>query len=261
MNSTLHISPPAPVPTGRRGAFFDLDRTLIPGSSLFLLARGLHRRDLFGTADILRFASQQLIYRAGKVETAGAVSTSRVAALEFVRGRRRADLQALAREICDEEILPNVYPHMARLVEAHRTAGDVTFLATAAPVELAAILADALGMTGAVGTEAEVDDGERYSGTLHGPVLHGSAKAIAVAAAAAAWGVDLASSVAYSDSINDLPLLELVGDAAVVNPDRKLRAVASARGWPVHDVRQRRRRRRRATTRSAPRSPVSGRRS
>lgn len=234
----------------RRAAFFDLDNTLIPGSSLFLLARGLHEREFCGTQDMLRFACQQAVLRLTRTERPVGQRTSREAALEFVQGRYRADVQDLAEGISDERILPRVYPAIADVVRAHHQAGDLTFIATAAPAELAQILAQRLGMTGGLGTSAEVDDAGRYSGRLGGSVLHGVAKAEAVAAHAARAGIDLSMSVAYSDSINDLPLLELVGRAEVVNPDRKLRQVADARGWPVREVRHSR-------TRYRPRRPTA----
>ena len=103
------------------------------------------------------------------------------------------------------------------------------------------MVAAGLRMAGALGTRAKVDDEGRYTGELVGDILHGPAKAEAVAALAAQRGIDLSGSSAYSDSINDLPLLELVGDPRAVNPDRKLRAVARTRGWPVHELRARRR--------------------
>jgi len=232
--------PPHPTPhptpeTSRRAAFFGLD-TLIPGSSLYLLAQGLQRRHFYGRADLLGFAWQRLVFRTGP---AGGpqMRTSQDAALSFVAGKHRPELQALAREIADERIVPMVYPDLAELIEAHRAAGALTFVATAAPAELAEIVAQGLGMTGGLGTTAEVDEEERYSGRLSGTVLQGAAKAGAVQACAARAGIDLSASVAYSDSINDLPLLELVGNAEVVNPDRQLRKVAQRRGWKVHDVR------------------------
>jgi HAD superfamily hydrolase (TIGR01490 family) len=219
-----------PPPTEIRAAFFGLD-TLIPGSSLYLLAQGLQRRHFYGRGDLLAFAWQRLIFRAGPAPGA------QDAALSFVTGKHRPELRALAREIADETIVPQIYPDLAELIEAHQAAGLLTFVATAAPAELAEIVAQGLGMTGGLGTNAEVDEEERYSGRLAGAVLQGPAKAGAVAAHAAATGIDLSASVAYSDSINDLPLLELVGTAEVVNPDRQLRKVAQRRGWRVHDVR------------------------
>jgi HAD superfamily hydrolase (TIGR01490 family) len=230
--------PPAPlltVPDPHRAAFFGLD-TLIPGSSLYLLAQGLQRRHFYGRADMLGFAWKRLALGHGG-DNRAQVRTSSDAALSFVAGRHRPDLRALAREIADERIVPLVYPDLAQLIEAHRADGMLTFVATAAPAELAEIVAQGLGMTGGLGTTAEVDEGERYSGRLVGSILQGPAKAGAVEAHAAATGIDLSDSVAYSDSINDLPLLELVGRAVVVNPDRQLRRVAAQRGWAVHDVR------------------------
>lgn len=243
-------------PTPRRAAFFDLDKTLIPGSSLFLLARGLHRRDFYGSDDIVRFAWHQLVYRLGGSERVAGMQTSREAALQFVNGRHRPEVRAVATEISEELIVPRVYPGMAEKIDGHRRAGDLTYIATAAPTELAEIVADRLGMSGGLGTDAEVDEAERYSGRLAGSVLHGEAKAEAVLAHAVGSGIDLTASVAYSDSINDLPMLELVGNAEVVNPDRQLRRVAAERGWPVHELR--RGRRGAATEAKASSRPVVG---
>lgn len=226
---------PNPADTRRRAAFFGLD-TLIPGSSLYLLAQGLQRRRLYGRGDLVGLTWKRLTTARGAADPA-TVRTSSNAALSFVAGRHRPELRALAREIADERIVPLVYPDLARLIDAHRAEGVLTFVATAAPAELAEIVAQGLGMTGGLGTAAEVDDGERYSGRLTGSILQGTAKARAVEAHADATGIDLRFSVAYSDSINDLPLLELVGRAEVVNPDRQLRRVAVQRGWRVHDVR------------------------
>ena len=223
---------PPPIPTTqRRAAFFGLD-TIIPGSSLYLLAQGLQHRHLYGRADLAGFAWQRMVFRSGTP-----AEGPQDAALSFVAGKHRSELRALAREIADERIVPVVYPDLAEIIEAHRAEGALTFLATAAPSELAEIVAEGLGMTGGLGTTAEVDQEDRYSGRLAGTVLQGEAKAGAVVLHAAHAGIDLSASVAYTDSINDLPLLELVGHAEVVNPDRQLRKVAERRGWRVHDVR------------------------
>jgi HAD superfamily hydrolase (TIGR01490 family) len=235
MSSSLGAPEPAAPPPNpnpeRRAAFFGLD-TLIPGSSLYLLAQGLQSRHFYGRADLVGFAWQRLVFRAGTP-----AEGPQDAALSFVAGKHRPELRALAREIADERIVPLVYPDLAEIIEAHRAEGALTFVTTAAPAELAEIVAEGLGMTGGLGTTAEVDAEERYSGRLAGTVLQGEAKAGAVVLHAAAAGIDLSASIAYSDSINDLPLLELVGCAEVVNPDRQLRKVAQRRGWKVHDVR------------------------
>ncbi len=228
-------APEPAAPPSRSAAFFGLD-TLIPGSSLYLLAQGLQRRRLYGRGDLLGFAWRRVLLPTRRGQPA-AVRSSSSQALSFVAGKHRPELRALALEIADERILPLVYPDLAAIIEGHRSRGRLTFVTTAAPAELAEIVAHGLGMTGGLGTTAEVDADERYSGRLTGAVLQGVAKSSAVKAHAAEAGIDLGESVAYSDSVNDLPLLELVGRAEVVNPDRQLRKVAQRRGWPVHDVR------------------------
>ena len=224
---------------GQRAAFFDLDKTLIPGSSLFLLARGMYARDFYRVRDILRIGWQQVRFRTSG-ETEKGVTTARESTLEFVAGRPVKELQEMGREIAEERILPRVYEGITRVIEHHRDAGDLTFLTTASPQELADLIADSLDMTGALGTQAEVSAG-RYTGQLgpHG-VLHGPAKAEAVAELAKAHDIDLEESYAYSDSINDLPLLELVGHPIAVNPDADLKRAARARGWPAYELRTKR---------------------
>ncbi len=224
-----------------RAAFFDLDKTLIPGSSLFLLARGLYQRDFYRARDILRFASSQAAFVLSGSERRAGMKQSRDAALEFVLGRSQDELRALGREIVEERILPRVYPDIARIIDQHRQSGDETYLVTAAPVEVAEIVAAGLGMTGALGTLAELDGAGRYTGRLIGEILHGPEKAKAVAELSARRGLDLTSCAAYSDSMNDLPMLESVGHPHAVNPDHDLRRTARARGWPVHELRIRRR--------------------
>jgi len=224
----------------RRAAFFDLDRTLIPGSSLFLLARGAYERDMFRVRDILRFAWGQAMFRL-KGEDPRGMEKTRASTLGFVAGRSQAELLAMGREIIDEHIIPRVYADIVRVIEAHQQRGDLTFLVTAAPIELASAVAEELGMTGAIATVSELDDAGYYTGRLVGDLMHGPAKAKAVAEVAAEHGLDLHDCSAYSDSINDLPLLDSVGDPHAVNPERELARIARARGWRMHELRTRRR--------------------
>ena len=241
----LGASGAAPHPgTGERpqvpAAFFDLDKTLIPGSSLFLLARGLYERDIFRVRDILRFGLAQVRFRLVG-EQRESVDMSRNATLEFVKGRHQRELIAWGREIAEEQILPRVYRDVVALIDGHRRNGHRTYLVTAAPIELARIVAEHLGMTDAVATVAEIDERGVYTGELMGGVVHGQEKARAVAEIAERDGIDLSMSAAYSDSINDLPLLEMVGHPHAVNPEAELRRVARARAWSIHEVRPRRR--------------------
>jgi HAD superfamily hydrolase (TIGR01490 family) len=221
-------------------AFFDCDKTLIPGSSLFLLARGMYERDFVRARDIAQFAWGQIQYRLFGRELMDKVGDIQASALEFVRGRHQDELRALGEEIAEERILPRVYEDIANVIREHSAAGLETYLLTAAPQELAESIAHGLGMTGALGTVSELDDSGRYTGQLAGPLMHGPEKAKAVAMLAAERDLDLATSHAYSDSANDLPLLEAVGHAHAVNPDPELKRIARTRGWPVHELRARR---------------------
>lgn len=224
---------------GQRAAFFDLDKTLIPGSSLFLLARGMYARDYYRVRDIARFGWQQLRFRMSGESEKG-VESSRESTLDFVAGRPVKELQEMGKEIAEERILPRVYEGLARVIEHHREVGDLTYLCTASPVELADLIAESLEMTGALGTTAEVANG-RYTGRLTPEgVLHGESKAAAVVDLASGMDIDLEESYAYSDSINDLPLLELVGHPIAVNPDADLKRAARELGWPVYELRTRR---------------------
>jgi HAD superfamily hydrolase (TIGR01490 family) len=224
----------------KRAAFFDLDKTLIPGSSLFLLARGLYDRDMFRVRDLLRFGWGQMMFRLGG-ERARGMDMSRESTLDFVAGRSSGELAQWGREIARERILPIVYEDIVRVIQGHNERGDFTFLLTAAPVELAETIARELDMNGAIGTVAEVDHQGYYTGRLVDGVMHGPAKAKAAAETAAQHGIDLAESAAYSDSMNDLPLLETVGFPHAVNPEGELRRLALNRGWPIHELRTRRR--------------------
>lgn len=225
---------------GQRAAFFDLDKTLIPGSSLFLLARGMYERDYYRVRDLLRFGWRQMQFRMSG-ESAQGIEESKQATLEFVAGRPVEELRQMGREIAEERILPRVYEGITKVIEHHRAAGDLTYLCTASPQELAEVVAESLDMTGALGTQGEISPTGRYTGRLSEEgILHAEAKAAAVAALAARNDIDLSESYAYSDSINDLPLLEMVGHPIAVNPESDLKRAAREIGWPVFELRTRR---------------------
>jgi HAD superfamily hydrolase (TIGR01490 family) len=162
--------------------------------------------------------------------------TIRDNALSFVAGRPGAEIVQASEEIYDELMADRIWSGTRVLAQQHLDAGQRVWLVTATPVELAGIIAHRLGLTGALGTVAEVKDG-KYTGRLVGELMHGEAKAEAVRALAEREGLDLARCTAYSDSANDLPMLGLVGTAVAVNPDTDLRAVARSRGWQIRDFR------------------------
>ncbi len=227
-----------PVPPGAdltAAAFFDVDNTMMQGASIFHFARGLVARNFFTTGDLVKFALLQVKFRLTG-EDAEDTSNAREGALAFVAGRNVSEIVELGEEIYDELMADKIYPGSRELAQRHLDAGQRVWLVTATPVELAQIIGRRLGLTGALGTVAENVDGV-YTGRLFGEMLHGQAKAAAVRSLAAREGLDLRRCTAYSDSVNDVPMLSVVGTAVAINPDSALKDVARERGWQIKDFR------------------------
>lgn len=221
----------------RSAAFFDLDNTVIRGSSLYLLARGLKRYGFITSDDIRQFLWKQLKFVTVGREYVGDMEYIRNAALRLAAGHKISHLEELADDVVEDFLIPKVYAQTVEIAREHLARGEEVWLVTATPRRLATIVALKLGFTGAIGTETEVVDGE-LTGELAGPIMHGAVKADAVTALALERGWDLAECSAYSDSANDIPMLSCVGHAFVVNPDRRLRSLARKRQWPCFDFRK-----------------------
>ncbi len=217
-------------------AFFDVDNTVMQGASIFHLAKGLYKRKFFRTSDILGAMYKQAWFRIVGVEDPEHIADARNSALSFIAGHTVTELEELGEEIFDEVMAHRIWPGTRALAQRHLDEGQRVWLITAAPIEIASIIARRLGLTGALGTVAEHQDGV-YTGRLVGELLHGPAKAAAVRAIAEHQELDLSRCSAYSDSINDLPMLSLVGDPVAINPDPALRAHARDHGWQVRDYR------------------------
>ena len=217
-------------------AFFDIDNTVVRGASVFHLAMGLASRKFFTAGDVATFAWQQVKFRVVGQEDLADMASAVDAALSFVAGHRVVEVEAISEEIFDERISDKLYEGTLALARTHLEAGQRVWLVSAAPVELASLIARRIGLTGALGTVSEVEAGV-YTGRLVGTPLHGPAKAEAVRALADREGLDLERCAAYSDSANDIPMLSLVGRPVAVNPDSRLRRHARAMGWEVHDYR------------------------
>lgn len=217
-------------------AFFDVDNTMVQGASIIHFARGLVARNYFDKSDLFEFAWQQVKFRITGKENAHDVATGRDKALSFVQGRSTAELRRLGEEVYDEIIADKIWAGTRALAQMHLDAGQQVWLVTATPVELADVIAKRLGLTGALGTVAESEDG-LFTGRLVGDILHGLGKAHAVRALAIGEGLNLKRCTAYSDSHNDVPMLSVVGTAVAINPDPDLRQVARTRGWEIRDFR------------------------
>ena len=233
-----HVSFPNPdIPQDHgAAAFFDVDNTLIQGASLIVFATGLARKRYFNLREILPVVWKQIKFRITGSENADDVAEGRQQALEFIKGRSVDELVSLCEEIVDTHMSEKIWPGTRELAEKHLAAGQQVWLVSATPVQLAQILARKLGFTGALGTVAEVRDG-KFTGRLVGDILHGAGKQHAVAALAAVEKLDLLRCAAYSDSINDIHMLSMVGTPVAINPDSALRKEAIRRGWDIRDYR------------------------
>jgi HAD superfamily hydrolase (TIGR01490 family) len=230
--------------TGRAAAFFDVDNTIIRGASAFHLAVGLYRRGFFRNWDIVTFAIHQSRYLMFG-ENHRQIDEVRDKALSIMTGHSVAEVVAIAEDIYDEVLSLRSFPGTQKLLDEHLAAGHEVWLITATPVEIGELIARRLGVTGALGTIAEHEDGF-YTGRLVGDMLHGKAKARAVRELAVRENLDLTASYAYGDSTNDVPILSEVGFPCAINPDRRLRRHAQTVGWPIREFRGRRRAARRS---------------
>ena len=219
-------------------AFFDADETLIKGSSAYYLARELYRRKFFGWKDIAFAARHAFIYVVfgEDMERIQKVSER---ATQVMAGHSIAELEAIGDEMYDSMLGERVFAGTKRILEQHLRDGCEVWLISATPTQMVQLIARRMGATGGLGSDIEIKDGILQP-RLAGPMMHGRAKADTIRKLAATRGLDLAASYAYSDSLNDLPLLYEVGNPVAVNPDPRLRVYAKRLGWRIHDFRHRR---------------------
>jgi len=211
-------------------AFFDLDKTIIAGSSALAFSRPFRRSGLITRRAALRSGyTQLLLLLAGADADTMDLLRRRITAL--CTGWEVAQIRSIVAETLHEIVEPLVYAEATKLIAGHKALGDEVVVLSASGLEVVAPIAALVGADRCVATRMSVRDG-RYTGEIE-LYLYGEQKAAAAREIAAERGYRLADCRAYSDSITDLPLLEAVGHPTVVNPDRALRKEAAARGWPV----------------------------
>ena len=222
-------------------AFFDLDKTVIATSSVMALGGTLYREGLISKRTIARGLYAQVIYLLVGADDEK-MERMREAMLALTRGWDQARVKQIVRETLDDVLTPIIYAEALELIEQHRLAGRKTVIVSSSPIETVEPIGEHLGVDDVIATRARLDADGRYTGELEF-YAYGAHKAEAIREMAVAEGLDLAGSYAYSDSITDLPMLELVGHPVAVNPDRELTRVAREREWDVryfqHPVRLR----------------------
>jgi HAD superfamily hydrolase (TIGR01490 family) len=214
-----------------RAAFFDLDKTVIAKSSLVALGPEFHARGFLNRRTLLRGAFTQLLFlRFGASDER--LTKIREKVLKITKGWDHEEVRQLVAETINEVTEPLVYLEARELIRHHLDEGDEVWLVSMSPAEIVEPFAELLGITGSISSRARIDENGRYTGEMEF-FAQGANKAIAIRDTATARGIDLADSFAYSDSASDIPMLEAVGHAFAVNPDRALAKMAHEHSWPI----------------------------
>jgi HAD superfamily hydrolase (TIGR01490 family) len=214
----------------RAAAFFDLDKTLMAGSSGIFFARAAYETGMISRRRLAKDVYENLRFRL-KGSTDDRADEVRKRVGEMIAGVRVRDLQRLSPRVL-AGVLPRLYPEMLARAYAHQDAGVPVYILTAASQEMADLLAHVLAFDGGLGSRSEIVDGH-YTGRPAGPFNYREGKVLSMRELAERAGIDLAASYAYSDSESDLPMLRAVRHAVVVNPDADLRRIAVEEGWEV----------------------------
>lgn len=209
------------------GAFFDLDRTLVAGFSVFTFLLDGFLSGRVGASGIAQFLRAALSFQLGRQGFSSFVSET----MTLLGGAAEADVEEIADRIFTERLAGDVYPEARALVHAHLRKGHTVAIVSSATRYQAEPLARDLGIPHVLCTRLEVENG-RFTGRFVRPTCYGEGKLSAARTLADAHGVDLAESYFYTDSDEDLPLLDAVGRPRPTNPNSRLAAVAERRGWP-----------------------------
>jgi HAD superfamily hydrolase (TIGR01490 family) len=215
---------------GRSAAFFDLDRTLMAGSSGVFFAKAAFETGMISRRRLVKDLFENLRFRlvGSTDERADAV---RIRVGEMIAGVPVRELERLAPRVL-AGVLPRIYPDMLARAYAHQDAGRLVFIVTAASQEMADLLAHVLAFDGGLGSRSEVVDGV-YTGRAAGPFNYRDGKRISLHELAQRENIALGDSYAYSDSESDLPMLRAVGHPVAVNPDAELMRIALQEGWEI----------------------------
>jgi len=212
-------------------AFFDLDKTLMAGSSGMVFARVANQRGFVPRGQLARWGFDHLRYRLRGSSDEQTNAVVDVAKKVFAEISER-DVERMAPAVL-AGILPRIYPRMLDEVHRHQDDGRATFIVSAAGNDLVKALAAVLGMEGGIGTAWAVGSDGKFTGEMEGPLVYGKGKVEAMQRFAERHDIDMAESYAYSDSVSDLPMLRSVGHSVVVNPDGPLLEIARQEGWRV----------------------------
>jgi len=220
----------------QQAAFFDLDKTVIARSSALAFTGHLYKAGMLGRPVLFKAAMSQLLYVLFGADESH-LDKTRDAMLALTKGWDRAEVERIVGEALEEVVAPLVYAEALFLIDEHMREGRRVFIVSASPEEVVRPLARYIGVNEIIATKARIDADGKYTGEVE-VYAYGKQKADAVRKIADAEGISLADSYAYSDSMTDLPLLELVGHPHAVNPERELKGIAEERAWPILEFRR-----------------------
>ena len=201
-------------------AFFDFDGTLIKGDSIIRFCFYAYKNRLCSLGQLVHAGMMGVLYHC-RLTTA---EKSKQAALSFLAGRPRKEVEKIAKDFCTHELIPNLYPEGVEAIRRHRLEGTEVWLVSASTAFYLEPLKKHLRLTELIGTRMHVDEQGRYSGLIDGHNCRGVEKTLRIAEVLAAKGdmVDYAASHAYGDTAGDIPMLMLCEHKTAVNPRKKL---------------------------------------
>ena len=215
----------------QEAAFFDLDKTVIAKSSTLAFGRPLYQAGFLGKRALARLSLAQVFYLLFGADH-DRLERARDELLTLIAGWSRDDVEQLVRERLADFAAPLVYAEALFLIDEHKRKGRRVVIVSASPQEIVRPIAEYLGVDDVIATKVKCDDRGRYLPEIEVYAM-GAGKAKAMLEMAELDEIDLEGSFAYSDSITDVPMLEVVGHPAAVNPEKELRKIAEEKDWPI----------------------------
>lgn len=212
-------------------AFFDLDKTIIAKSSTLAFTKPLYKAGFLSRRALAKAAIAQAYYQSFGADH-DQLDRVKDELAAMTKGWPRQEIVSLVEETVDEVVAPLAYAEALALIDGHRRAGRKVVVISASPEEIVRPLCRYLGIDDVIATRTEIGADGRYTGKVE-LYAYGPAKAEAMLAMARDEGIDLDESFAYSDSVTDVPMLEIVGHPVAVNPDTDLERIALERGWEI----------------------------
>jgi HAD superfamily hydrolase (TIGR01490 family) len=217
-------------PLLRSAAFFDLDKTIIAKSSTLAFSKPFQAGGLISRGAVLRSAYAQFVYVIGGADH-DQIEKMRAFMSQLVAGWDVATVREIVADTLHNIVDPLVYDEAVSLIEEHKAAGRDVVIVSTSGTEVVEPIGAMLGADIVIASRLEEAEG-KYTGNID-YYAYAEEKARAIVELAEERGYDLDRSFAYSDSVTDVPMLEVVGHAHAVNPDKELRKAAAANDWPV----------------------------